>query len=487
MLKLEKEKQMNNNEIDTVSVDLWERAKTIYLSTLRNDEERSQAENYFSMISSISLNDDIFTIFVKTRLGAEYLQEKYADKLKLSLDLAGAKKETVLEFKFDPQSNTQIIQPVTPKATVETLQVQQPAASVKPQVPFISTLPLEENYTFEEFVQGSSNSWAFAAAKGVANNPGQKSYNPLFIHGGTGLGKTHLMQAIGNELKKKNPSMSICYLTAETFLNEYVNALQQKGMESFRDKYRSIDVLLVDDIQFLQKGKQCQEEFFNTFNDLTWKHKQIVMTSDVSPKNLPALEERLISRFIGGMVQEIEAPGYETRLAILKKKAENLIPSIPQSTLEFLADNIKSHVRAMEGALAKVHVTISINPTQELTQEFLSIILKDFIEKEQTLKKLTIREIQECICKKYGVSIGQILSSDRTASLVTPRQLAMYISRKYTTKSLQEIAAEFDKKHATILHGVKAIEKRLDVESELKGILSEVLGEFGYNIADKME
>jgi chromosomal replication initiator protein len=281
--------------------------------------------------------------------------------------------------------------------------------------------------------------------------------------------------------------MSICYLTAETFLNEYVNALQQKGMESFREKYRSIDVLLVDDIQFLQKGKQCQEEFFNTFNDLTWKHKQIVMTSDVSPKNLPALEERLISRFIGGMVQEIEAPGYETRLAILKKKAENLIPSIPQSTLEFLADNIKSHVRAMEGALAKVHVTISINPTQELSQEFLSIILKDFIEKEQTLKKLTIREIQECICKKYGVSIGQILSSDRTASLVTPRQLAMYISRKYTTKSLQEIAAEFDKKHATILHGVKAIEKRLDLEGELKAILDEVLGEFRYNIADKME
>ena len=258
-------------------------------------------------------------------------------------------------------------------------------------------------------------------------------------------------------------------------------------MESFREKYRSIDVLLVDDIQFFQKGKQCQEEFFNTFNDLTWKHKQIVMTSDVSPKNLPALEERLISRFIGGMVQEIESPGYETRLAILKKKAENLTPSIPQSTLEFLADNIKSHVRAMEGALAKIHVTISINPTQELTKDFLSFILKDFIEKEQTLKKITIKEIQECICKKYGISISQILSSDRTASLVTPRQLAMYISRKYTTKSLQEIAAEFDKKHATILHGVKAIEKRLDVENELRTILDSVLAEFGYSISDKME
>lgn len=478
---------MNIEEFDTASIDLWERAKTIYLSTLRNDDERSQADSYFSMISSISVKDDIFTIFVKTKFGAEYLQEKYADKLKLSLDLAGARKETKLEFKVDPQSNPSIIQPVSPKAVPEKVNSQQQTIAKQTSSPFISTLPLEENYTFEEFVQGSSNSWAFAAAKGVANNPGQKSYNPLFIHGGTGLGKTHLMQAIGNELKRKNPSMSICYLTAETFLNEYVNALQQKGMESFREKYRSIDVLLVDDIQFFQKGKQCQEEFFNTFNDLTWKHKQIVMTSDVSPKNLPALEERLISRFIGGMVQEIESPGYETRLAILKKKAENLTPSIPQSTLEFLADNIKSHVRAMEGALAKIHVTISINPTQELTKDFLSFILKDFIEKEQTLKKITIKEIQECICKKYGISISQILSSDRTASLVTPRQLAMYISRKYTTKSLQEIAAEFDKKHATILHGVKAIEKRLDVENELRTILDSVLAEFGYSISDKME
>ena len=477
---------MNNQEIDTASMDLWERAKTIYLSTLYSDEERSQADSYFSMISSISVKDDVFTIYVKNKFTADYLQEKYSEKLKFALNLAGGNKDTILEFKVDPQSIPAIIQPIAPKPNYSNNNYPD-QAQAKVTTPFISTLPLEENYTFEEFVQGSSNSWAFAAAKGVANNPGQKSYNPLFIHGGTGLGKTHLMQAIGNELKKKNPSMSICYLTAETFLNEYVNALQQKGMESFRDKYRSIDVLLVDDIQFLQKGKQCQEEFFNTFNDLTWKHKQIVMTSDVSPKNLPALEERLISRFIGGMVQEIEAPGYETRLAILKKKAENLTPSIPQSTLEFLADNIKSHVRAMEGALAKVHVTITINPTQELNKEFLSFILKDFIEKEQTLKRLTIREIQECVAKKYGITVHQILSSDRMASLVTPRQLAMYISRKYTPKSLQEIAAEFDKKHATILHGVKSIEKRLDVEGELKGILEDVLGEFGYTIADKLE
>ena len=481
---------MNYNNIDAESADLWNRAKMIYLSILRTDEERSQAESYFSMITGITLEGNIFKFSVSNKFAADFLTDNYSDKLKSALDLAGGSKDLHLEFTFDPSSSRTIISNipvVKPPAPTQNIQAPENKAEAKTSTPFISTLPLEENFTFEEFVQGSSNSWAFAAAKGVANNPGQKRYNPLFIHGGTGLGKTHLMQAIGNELKAKNPSMNICYLTAETFLNEYVNSVMQKGMDSFRERYRSIDVLLIDDIQFLQKGKQCQEEFFNTFNDLTANHKQIVMTSDVSPKNLPALEERLISRFEGGMVQEIEAPAYETRLAILKKKAENLTPSIPYSALEFLAEHIKSHVRAMEGALNKVHVTIITNPTQELSNDFLSFILKDVIEKEQTLKKLTIREIQESICKKYNISIAQILSTDRTASLVTPRQLAMYISRKYTTKSLQEIAAEFDKTHATILHGVKTIEKRLDVESDLKGSLEEILSDFGYSISDKME
>jgi len=211
------------------------------------------------------------------------------------------------------------------------------------------------------------------------------------------------------------------------------------------------------------------------------------MTSDVAPKNLPALEERLISRFEGGMVQEIEAPGYETRLAILQKKAEGMTPSVPLSTLQFLAENIKSHVRAIEGALAKVHVTMQINPTQELTPEFLAFLLKDVIEKEQSMRNITLREIQERVARKYGVTVKQILSADRTQSLVTPRQLAMYISRKYSNKSLQEISKEFDKKHATIIHGVKTIQNRLDVDANLKNVLEEILHEFGYKITDNQE
>jgi len=208
------------------------------------------------------------------------------------------------------------------------------------------------------------------------------------------------------------------------------------------------------------------------------------MTSDVAPKNLPALEERLISRFVGGMVQEIESPSYETRLAILQKKSESYRPPIPISTLTFIAENIKTHVRAMEGALAKVKVIISNSPTAELSPILLSKLLKDFIDKEQTIKKLTVEEIQAAVAKKYGVTVQSILSTERTASLVTPRQLAMYISRKFTAKSLPEIAEKFEKKHATILHGVKTIQKRLDVENDLKQTLEEILSEFGYKLTD---
>jgi len=348
-------------------------------------------------------------------------------------------------------------------------------------------MPLNEEYTFDEFVQGPSNSWAYAAANGVVKHPGEVGYNPLFIHGGTGLGKTHLMQAIGNEMRKLNPSMSICYLTAETFLNEYVNSMQNKGINTFREKYRKVDVLLVDDVQFLQKGKMCQEEFFNTFNDLIGKHKQIVMTSDVAPKDLSVLEQRLISRFEGGMVQEIESPSYETRLAILRKKAEGMHPTIPDSCIRFIAEHIKSHVRAMEGALGKVKIMMMIDSSIAMNDEMLSRLLKDFIEKEKKQKNLTIEEIQTAVANLYTVSISQILSSDRTASIVTPRQLAMYITRKFTNKSLPEIAKKFEKTHATILHGVKTITKRLDVEQELKENLEKILSGLGYSLDDRID
>ena len=467
-----------NETIDITSKEMWERAKEIYLSTLHSVEEKSQVDRYLSMILSVSRKGDNFIVLTSNAYAADYLKDNYSERLRKCLELVADGEKIGLEFKYDETAKPAIIMPQS--------QMGRQSYSNGTST-FISTMPLNEEYTFEEFVRGPSNSWALAAAQGVVSNPGKSGYNPLFIHGGTGLGKTHLMQAIGNELKRRNAKMAICYLTAETFLNEYVNALKNGQIETFRNRYRTIDLLMVDDVQFLQKGKQFQEEFFNTFCALWQAHKQIVMTSDVAPKNLPAVEERLISRFEGGMVQEIESPNYETRLAILRKKSESMKPAIPDYALEFIADTIKSHVRAMEGALHRVSIFRSMDPTENLTKETLSKLLKDFIEKEQTLKKLNIEEIQAVVAKKYSVTITQILSAERTQSIVTPRQLAMYIARKFTTKSLPEIAKLFEKTHATIIHGVKNIEKRLDVESDLKATLAEILSEFGYNLSDKMD
>ena len=468
---------MTNETIDIASKEMWEKAKAIYLSTLESTSEKSQVDRYLSMITSVTSKGGDFIVYTANAYAADYLKDNYSDRLKKCLELVSNGLEIKLEFRYDAKARPAI---VVPQQTV--------AAKSTRVSTFISTLPLNEEYTFDEFVRGPSNSFALAAAMAVVKNPGKSGNNPLFIHGGTGLGKTHLMQAIGNELRRLDPSLAICYLTAEEYLNEYVNYVKDNNVPAFRNKYRSIDVLLLDDVQFLQKGKgTIQEEFFNNFNALQQAKKQIVMTSDVAPKNLPLIEARLVSRFEGGMLQEIESPSYETRLAILKKKAEGLGINVPLSALEFIADNIKSHVRAMEGALGKVSVFLDSFNNTTLDNTILAHLLKDFIEKEQSLRKLSIEEIQTAVSKKYNVSMAQILSAERTQSIVTPRQLAMYIARKFTTKSLPEIAKLFEKTHATIIHGVKNIEKRLDVENDLKVTLEEILSEFGYNISDKMD
>jgi len=461
--------ESSNNEI-------WMRALATYLQTLPTDEARDQAGRLFSMVTRIDQQGMEFHVFTKNAYSCDLLTREYNEPLKSCLTLVIANgQQAILNVSVD-------------SAAVQTITIPNETESLKSKTgkisTFISTLPLNDEYTFDEFVQGPSNSWAYAAANGVVKHPGEIGYNPLFIHGGTGLGKTHLMQAIGNAMREKDTTLSICYLTAETFLNEYVNSLQNKGLNSFREKYRKVDLLLVDDVQFLQKGKMCQEEFFNTFNDLIGKHKQIVMTSDVAPKDLSILEKRLISRFEGGMVQEIESPSYETRLAILKKKAEGMSPAIPDSSIQFIAEHIKSHVRAMEGALGKVKIMLMMDPSIDLTDEMLSRLLKDFIEKEKTQKNVTIEEIQTTVANAYSVTLSQMLSSDKTASIVTPRQLAMYITRKFTNKSLPEIAKKFEKTHATIIHGVKTISKRLDVEPDLRETLEKIIAKFGYSIDD---
>lgn len=477
---------MSTESIDTASKQLWEKAKTFFLMTLNSPEEKSQAERYFGMITSVARDGDIFQIYTSSEFAANLIRTDYITRLKGAFMMSGSSPATDIRVTVDAVSKPQVV--ITPTQPQQGY-YQRPSYESALTQPmrtkeFISTMPLNEDYTFSSFVRGPSNSYAVSAAEGVVKNPAKPGYNPLFIHGGTGLGKTHLMQAIGNELRRRNPRLAICYLTSETFLNEYVTSLQNGQIESFRHKYRSIDLLLIDDIQFLAQKNECQVEFFNTFNALKDNHKQIVMTSDVAPRNLPAIESRLISRFEGGMVQEVESPSYETRLAILKKKTEYSDVKVPPYVLEYIADKIKSHVRAMEGALTRVTLAISAEPQLSLNHETLARLLKDYIEKERTMKKMSILEIQQACAKKYGVTMNDIMSHERIQSLVTPRQLAMYISRKLTSKGLQEIAQAFGKKHATIINGVKTISERLTNEADLKSELEEILSGFGYRLSD---
>ena len=471
---------MSTDTIDTASRELWDTAKSYFMMTLKTPEDKSQAERYFGMITTVAREGDVFTIFTSSSFAADLIRSDYANRLKGAFAMADAP-EMEIKVEYDERAKINVVVP-PPQCTSPYI----PQVGAR-QSSFVSTLPLNEDYTFDSFVRGPSNSYAISAAEGVVKNPAKPLYNPLFIHGGTGLGKTHLMQAIGNELRRRNPSMAICYLTSETFLNEYVTSLQNGQIENFRHKYRSIDLLLIDDIQFMAQKKDLQVEFFNTFNALKDQRKQIVTTSDVAPKNLPSIEERLISRFEGGMVQEVESPSYETRLAILKKKTEISESRVPDSVLEFIADNIKSHVRAMEGALTRVTLAINADPRLVLNNETLGRLLRDYIEKEQTMRKLTIEEIQQACAKKYGVTLKDILSHEKIQSIVTPRQLAMYICRKLTSKGLQEIATAFGKKHATVIHGVKSISDRLSCDNELKVDLEEIISSFGYRLSDAMD
>ena len=464
--------------------ELWERASTICLAMIKSEEEKGVLSRNFSMVKSLEKEGNVYIFTTGSDFAAKRLQ-KDIDKLRNCLTLAGAGSDFEIDFIVDQTLAPEIVQESPKQQAIGNI-----VSNVEKKVSnFISPIPLNPDYTFAEFVRGPSNGLANATAISIADKPGRRGYNPFFIHGGTGLGKTHLMQAIGNELKQKDPTLSVCYLTAEVFMNEYINAVQNSGagMPTFRTKYRNVDVFLVDDIQFIAQKKQMQEEFFNTFTSLYSAGKQIVLTSDVSPKNLKDFEERLISRFEGGMVQEIELPSYETRLAILRKKTEGMKPSIPDNVLKFIAENIKTHVRAMEGALGKVNIMMNIDPAMNLNDDVLTKMLADFIERERKLKRISIEEIQNKICHHYQVTMAQLLSTERTQSIVTPRQLAMYISKKYTNKSLPEIAKMFDKTHATIIHGVKNITKRMDVEPELRRTFEQIINELGCSLDENID
>lgn len=327
---------------------------------------------------------------------------------------------------------------------------------------------LISEYSFDDFVVGDSNSFAHAAALAVAQAPA-KAYNPLFIYGGVGLGKTHLMHAIGNYVFKRKRK-SVCYISSESFLNEYISALQNRKLPQFRSKYRGIDLLLIDDIHFLAGKERMQEEFFHTFNSLHNNKKQIVLTSDKSPGELSGLEARLVSRFEWGMVTQLEQPDFETRMAILRNKAHENSVSMKEDILTYLADNISSNVRRLEGALIRVSSYMSLHKTDELSREQIDTLLSDLFEQEKK-PPLSIEMIQQRVAECYNIQRSDILGTCRLKSIALPRQIAMYLSRELTEHSFPAIGEAFNRNHATILHACRKVETHLNSNQDLRNTM----------------
>ena len=331
---------------------------------------------------------------------------------------------------------------------------------------------LNPRYTFDGFVIGSSNQFAHAAALAVAERPA-KAYNPLFLYGGVGMGKTHLMQAIGHEVKKRLPQAQVLYLSAEKFTNEMINSLRYDKMTSFRDKYRNnIDVLLVDDIQFLAQKERTQEEFFHTFNTLHESQKQVVIASDRPPKELAEIEDRLRSRFEWGLIADIQPPDLETKVAILQKKAESEHVALPADVALFIASNIRSNVRELEGALIRLIAYASLTGS-EVNLPNAQQVLKNFIDAQQ--RKVTIDQIQKVVAEQFGLRVAEIKAKNNSRAIVYPRQIAMYLAKHLTEASLPEIGRQFGgKHHTTVMHSIDKIEDVRKSDKDLNRLLNKL-------------
>ncbi len=334
-----------------------------------------------------------------------------------------------------------------------------------------SAAQLNPRYTFDAFVIGAGNQFAHAAAQAVAERP-SKAYNPLFLYGGVGMGKTHLMQAIGHEVKRRQPHASICYVSSEKFTNEMINSLRYDRMTSFRDKFRNVDVLLIDDIQFLAQKERTQEEFFHTFNALHESMKQIVIASDRPPKELAEVEDRLRSRFEWGLIADIQPPDLETKVAILQKKAESEKVALTTDLALYIASNVRTNVRELEGALIRLMAYCSLTGA-EVNLVTAQQVLKNFIDSQA--RKITIDAIQKAVAEQFGLRPAEIKAKTNSRQIVFPRQVAMYLAKQMTEASLPEIGRQFGgKHHTTVMHSIEKIEEQRQSDKDLNRMLNKL-------------
>ncbi len=409
-------------------------------------------ETWFKTTKALEETEDKLVIGVISEFGRDWIRSNYLPLIK-EVIRAVAGKDLSLEFVV-----------LKEKGKEEKI--------IKEEIINRRKLGLNENYTFNNFVVGDSNKLAHAASLAVAKNPGH-SYNPLFIYGGVGLGKTHLIQAIGHYVLDTKPALKVVYVTSEIFTNEVIRSIQKGKMNDFHNKYRSVDVLLIDDIQFLAGKERTQEEFFHTFNALHNNYKQIVITSDRLPKEIPTLEDRLRSRFEWGLMVDIAPPDFETRVAILKKKAEKEKIKVPDDVIYYIAENIKSNIRELEGALIRLLAHASLN-NSEITLDFTKRILSGIFGKIEK-KKIDAEEIKNVVSSYFSISVEDIEGGKRSQDYTIPRQIAMYLIRELTNLSLPQIGNLFGgRDHTTVLYSIDKIKRELKKDENLKAAVEEI-------------
>ena len=419
-------------------------------------------------IRLVSLEKDLVRLEVSNRFIHDWIRDNYLGLIRETLSRIGA-----VAYRVQLNIGSRQTEKDQPPRSEPTPNHLPPATKAKEAQPreWNNIGNLNIKYVFEEFVSGSSNQFAFAAAMAVANNPAT-TYNPLFIYGGVGLGKTHLINAIGNVILQKNPMMKVCYYTSEKFMNELINSLRYAKMDEFRNKFRSMDVLLIDDVQFIAGKERTQEEFFHTFNALYESHKQIVVTSDKFPKEIPGLEERLRSRFEWGLIADIQPPDVETKQAILKLKAEQNGMLLPEDVALFLATAVTSNIRELEGYLVRIGAYASLTSTP-ISLNMAREVLKDILV-EKT-REISVEDIQKTVGAHYNVKISDLKSPKRLKALVLPRQVAMYLARQMTSSSYPELGERFGgKDHSTIIHAIKKIEKKMEEDYQLRSTIDTI-------------
>jgi len=412
----------------------------------------------------ISLDEDRAVLAVPSALHRERIRDRHLDRVCEALAVAECD-FTIVEFDLESAA----------EAEAHTVHEAEPAIELAAPVPSAveETLLLHPDYTFDDYVVGPCNRFAHAAAHGVADSPA-KAFNPLFLHGSVGLGKTHLMQAIAHRLRANNPQVRIAYLSCEQFINHFVSAIQQGGTEAFRERYRDADVLIVDDIQLLANKARTQEEFFNTFNTLHNAHKQIVLSSDAPPEEIPDLQERLVSRFKWGLVAEIEPPCFETRVAILNKKAERLGLELPEALARFLAEHVDRNVRELEGMLTRLHALARLEGTP-LTMELAQRALGSTLQNGRQ-RVVRMDDILDVVTGHFGVKLHELQSKRRSQSIVLPRQIAMLLARRLTGLSLEEIGGHLGgRDHSTVVYGIERMEQRRRVDGDFASLIAELM------------